>query len=83
MDATPQQPEERDGVISSLNLSIQLLDLAKEVASIIPAAKTVFHAVSILLVTIKVCFSSAGIGRPLANVNRPRWLTDLIVLNWG
>ena len=83
MDARPQQPEEWNGAISLLNLSIEFLDLAKDVASIIPPARIVFGAVSILLVMIKVSFSSAYICRPLANVNRARWLTDLIALNWG
>ena len=63
MDATPQQPKGRDGVISSLNLTIEVVNLAKEVASI-PPAKIVFGAVSILLAMIRVGFPSACVGRP-------------------
>jgi hypothetical protein len=55
MAAESQQPEGRDGVISSLNMAIDVLNLAKELSSITPA-KAVFGSVSILLTTIKVRF---------------------------
>jgi len=45
----------RDNVISSLNVAIDILNIAKEVSSITPA-KAVFGSVSTLLVMIKVCF---------------------------
>jgi len=54
-----QQPEPgRDGVLSSLNMAIDGLNLAKEVSSITPA-KAVFGTVSILLATIRVSSSSS------------------------
>jgi len=50
-----KQPEGRDGVVSSLNMAIDGLNLAKEVSSITPV-KTVFDSVKILLITIRVSF---------------------------
>ena len=50
-----QQPKGRDGVLSSLNMAIDGLNLAKEISSITPA-KAVFGSVAILLTMIKVCF---------------------------
>jgi len=55
MQAKSQRPKGRDGAISSLNVAIEGLNLAKEVASVTPA-KAVFGSVSILLVMIRVCF---------------------------
>ena len=43
----------RDNVISSLNMAIEVLNLAKEVSSIMPA-EAVFGSISTLLVLIKV-----------------------------
>jgi len=48
-----QQPKERDGVLSSLNVAIEGLNLAKELSSITPA-KAVFGSVSVLLIMIRV-----------------------------
>jgi len=53
MAAKPQQPKGRDGTISSLNVAIEVLNLAKEAASITPA-KAAFGSVSILLTVIRV-----------------------------
>jgi len=55
MQAKSQQPKGRDGVISSLNIAIEGLNLAKEVSSVAPA-KAVFGSASILLTLVKVCF---------------------------
>ena len=55
MEAKPQQPKGRDGAISSLNIAIEAVNLAKEVSSITPA-KAVFGSVSILLTMVRVCF---------------------------
>lgn len=52
METRPQQPKGRDGAISSLNVAIEALNLAKEVASVTPA-KAVFGSVSILLTMIR------------------------------
>jgi len=50
-----QRPKGRDGVISSLNMTIDGLNLAKEVSSITPAM-AVFGSVAILLTMIRVGF---------------------------
>ena len=48
-----QQPKGQDGVLSTLNLAIDGLNLAKEVASVTPA-KAAFGAVAILVTMIRV-----------------------------
>lgn len=53
MEPTTQQPKEREGTISALNVLIDALDLAKEIASITPA-KAVLGSASILLSMIRV-----------------------------
>jgi len=53
MAAKSQRPNGRSGALSSLNVAIDTLNLAKEVSSITPA-KAVFGSVSILLTMIKV-----------------------------
>ena len=53
-----QQPEGRDGVLSSLNTAIDGLNLAKELSSITPA-KAVFGSVAILITMIRVGFPLA------------------------
>ena len=53
MDPNPTQPKRRDNVLSSLNVTIEALSLAKEVSSITPA-KAVFGSVSIILTMIRV-----------------------------
>jgi len=45
----------KDGAISSLNMAIEGLNLAKEL-SIVTPAKAVFGSVSVLLAMIRVCF---------------------------
>jgi len=53
MNADTKPSKRRDSVISSLNMAIDLLIIAKEMSSITPA-KAVFGSVSTLLVMIKV-----------------------------
>jgi len=53
MATKSQQPKGRDGTLSSLNVAIEALNLAKEASSITPA-KAVFGSVSILLTMIRV-----------------------------
>lgn len=48
-------PKGRDGVLSSLDVAIDGLNLAKELSSITPA-KAVFGSVAILLIMIRVSF---------------------------
>jgi len=55
MDAKSQRPKEREGVLSSLNVAIEGLNLAKEIAGIAPA-KAAFGSVSILLTMVRVRF---------------------------
>jgi len=51
---TPQ-PKRRNNVVSSLNVAIETLNLAKEVSGITPA-KAVFGFVSVLLTMVRVSF---------------------------
>ena len=53
MDPDAQQQKLRDIVLSSLNVAIETLNLAKEICSITPA-KAVFGSVSVILTMIKV-----------------------------
>ena len=53
METKSPRPEEREGIISTLNGFIEVLSLAKEVASIAPA-KAVFGSVSVILAMIRV-----------------------------
>ena len=56
MDPDATQPKRRDNILSSLNVAIEVLNLAKEASSITPA-KAVFGSVSTILTMIKVCIS--------------------------
>ena len=53
MDTKSQRQKGRDSALSSLDLAIELLNLAKEVSSITPV-KAVFGTVSALLAMIRV-----------------------------
>jgi hypothetical protein len=55
--ASSQQPKGRDGVLSTLDVSIQVLDLAKDSCGI-PPAQIAFGSASVLLTMIRVCFLS-------------------------
>jgi len=55
MQANSQQPKGRNGTISSLNIAIEGLNLAKEISSVTPA-KAVFGSASLLLTMIRVRF---------------------------
>ena len=48
-----QQPKKRDGVLLSLDIAINMVNIGKEVASMTPAP-AVFGSVTILLTTIRV-----------------------------
>jgi len=54
MATNSQRPKERDGALSSLNMAIDALNLAKELSSVTPA-KAVFGTVGVLLTMIRVC----------------------------
>ena len=53
MDTKSQRQKGRDSALSSLDLAIELLNLAREVSSITPV-KAVFGTVSALLAMIRV-----------------------------
>jgi len=53
MAANPPRPKRQDAVVTSLNIAIDAMNLAKEASSVTPA-KAVFGVVSILLTMIKV-----------------------------
>ena len=55
MDTESRHQKGRDGTLSSLNVAIEALNLAKEASSVTPA-KAVFSSVSILLTMIRVRF---------------------------
>ena len=55
MTDKPRQQKGQGGVLSSLNMAIEGLNLAKEVASVTPA-KAVFGSVAVLLAMIRVSF---------------------------
>jgi hypothetical protein len=53
MDPNPKQPKGRDGILSSLNVAIDAMNLAKDIIDIAPA-KAAFGSVSALLAMIRV-----------------------------
>ena len=53
MATESQQPKKQEGVISSLNVAIDIVNLAKEASSVTPAT-VAFGSVSILLTMIRV-----------------------------
>ena len=55
MEVKSQQPQAREGVISTLNVAIEAMNLAKEASSITPA-KAVFGSVSVVLTMTRVSF---------------------------
>ena len=56
MDPNSQQQKGRGGLLSSLNVAIEVLNLAKEISDITPA-KAAFGSVSVLLMMIRVRFA--------------------------
>ena len=55
MQAKSQRPKGRDAVISTLNVTIEAMNLAKQICDITPA-KAAFGSVSVILTMIRVCF---------------------------
>jgi len=64
MDTKSQQ--RREGTLSSLNMAIEAMNLAKELSSLTPA-KAVFGSVSVVLTMIKVGFLLDHLGQPRVN----------------
>jgi len=54
MDTKSQRPKGRDGTLSSLNMAIEALNLAKDISGIAPV-KAAFGSVSVLLTMVRVC----------------------------
>ena len=54
MEVKSQRSKGRDRTLSSIDIAIEAMNLAKEVSSITPA-KAVFGTVSVLLAMIRVC----------------------------
>ena len=69
MTDKPRRLKGRDDALSSLNVTIDILNIAKEVSSIAPA-KAAFGSTSDLLTLIKVRFLLVHVGRLLAKVCR-------------
>jgi len=55
MEAKSQRPKGRDNSLSSLNVTIEALNLAKDLCSVTPA-KAAFGSVSTLLTMVRVRF---------------------------
>ena len=82
MQAKSQRPKGRDGVISSLNIAIEGLNLAKEVSGVTPA-KAVFGSASVLLALIKVCSLLFCDYVTQTYVDRTPWSTNGTTLTSG
>ena len=55
MESSSSQPRHQNNALSSLNVAIETLNLAKEVSGVTPA-KAVFGSVSIILTMIRAGF---------------------------
>jgi len=80
MSAKSQRPKGRAGVLSSLNVAIDDLNLAKQ-ASNVTSVKATFGSASVLLTEIRVGFLPSHGGRLLANLYRTQWPTKRTLLN--
>jgi len=67
MDPKSQQLKGRGGVLSSLNVAIEVLNLAKEISDITPA-KAAFGSVGVLLTMVRVRFARRCDGGILVHV---------------
>jgi len=56
MEPNTRRQKRREIILSSLDVAIETLNIAKEIASITPA-KAVFSSVSVILTMIKVGFA--------------------------
>jgi len=62
----PKTQRRQDGALSSLNVAIEAINLAKEISSITPA-KAVFGSVSVVLTMIRVGFLLVRTGQSQTN----------------
>ena len=72
----------REGALSSLNVTIDAFNLAKEASTIAPA-KAAFDSANVLLTTIRVGSLPLRVGRLLANVYRTQRPANQATSNWG
>lgn len=68
--APPQQPKGRDGVLTTLDLFIQTLNIAKDACGI-PPAQIAFGSASVLLTMIRVRFFLSSEHKLLTHVRYP------------
>ena len=66
MATTSQRQKGRNNVLSTLDVTIEVLNIAKEISSITPA-KAVFGSVGVLLTMIKVRFPPPATSFPLTS----------------
>ena len=71
METKSERPNEPAGSLSSLDMAIDTLDLAKVKTSVRPA-KCAFGSPSVLLTAIRVRFLPAHVGRLLTDLLRIR-----------
>ena len=74
MELKSQRPKEWEGSVSMLSATIEALNLAKEISSIMPA-KVVFGSVSIILTMIRVSFPLSF----LLTGRRPKCTQDAMI----
>jgi hypothetical protein len=65
--ASSQPPKGRDGVLMTLDVFIQALDIAKDACGV-PPAQVALGSASVLLTMIRVCFLPLRQGEPLTHV---------------
>ena len=84
MDVDSQQSKPRDdGVLSSLNMAIEAMNLAKELSCVMPA-QAVFGSVSVLLTMLRVCFLPfPGACIVCSHEARTRWSIKLTMSKSG
>ena len=73
--ASSQLPKGRDGVLTTIDLSIQALNIAKDVCSI-PPAQVALGSASVLLTMIRVLFSLFLEHKPLTRVFQDTMAND-------
>ena len=75
MASTPQQPEGRGLVLPTLDVFIQVLNIAKDSCGI-PPAQIAFGSASVLLTMIRVCLTPASRRQTSDSyLSRTQWLT--------
>jgi hypothetical protein len=76
--ASSRRQKGLDGVLTTLNVSIQALDIAKEACGI-PPAQIALGSASVLLTMIRVCFPLLCEDPADSRIYRTRWQTIKIM----